>query len=267
VSICSTVGVVANAVRTLSVEKIGFFRFVTELDHPIEELAKAMEVERKHHPNSTITNSLIVLPEAFNMGGPYRPPALDGTDNRVFATSWILEELRKLAVCKSVAFVGGILDIESKRNSAYWVDANGPELMCHKMGSDGKKLYDTCTERPDRSNPVACANASVGALICLDATTNDAKAHQRRTSLLARLKETEGYIVLCVPSQFTVNMPDALAFFPKVPDYWYIVADGGYNQTCLVAHVDLSHSANPLEARKVQATAPTANVVKLWPLR
>src|ERR1700676_1787150 len=59
------------AQRMENLEKIGFFRFVDQFANPIAALGKAIEVEREYHPNGDVSNSLIVLPEAFNIGGTY----------------------------------------------------------------------------------------------------------------------------------------------------------------------------------------------------
>lgn len=242
--------------RAGNLERVGYFRFVDEFATPICALTKAIEAERERHPNGDISNSLIVVPEAFNIGHDYDLPASDLRPRE------ILEKLHELAAPLRITFVVGILD--RRRNSAYWVDANGPELMCHKMGDDLKGLYKRCLRNPDRRNPIACANARIGVLICMDANDNTACIRCRRNKLLAGLREGDGNKILCVPARFTNSTPNPLAFLSVIPDYWYVLGGGVYLGTSFVAHAHAPQPNNPLEARKVQATAPVKNEVRLW---
>ena len=150
-------------------EKIGFFHFTHGYSDPVSALAKAIGKEQENR--NDIGNSLIVLPEAFNYGS-YK------SDAGLLPAQEILERLRcDLAGSLRINFVVGILEPYrgrlgrvGRRNSAYWVDASGSRLMCNKVGDDQTKLYDPCTQNPDRCNPVACDNARACALICMDAT-------------------------------------------------------------------------------------------------
>jgi predicted amidohydrolase len=247
-------------------EKIGFFHFVDEYPNPISALAKAIGKEQENHTN--ISNSLIVLPEAFNCGS-YRSHA------ELLPAQEILENLRcKLAGPLRITFVVGVLEPcrtwlghDGKRNSAYWVDANGTQLMCHKMGDDGKKLYDPCARNPDPRNPIACANARVCALICMDATdetTDNSGLHiqQHRKQLLADLNAGEGHKIVCVPARFNSTWPDPSKLLSVLPDYWYVAADGQHN-----GHSLISHERSGGSSRTPIKPAPgEGNTVKLWPL-
>jgi hypothetical protein len=135
-----------------TIEKIGFFHFVNGFETPIDELCRAIEAERDNHPDRDIDNSLIVLPEAFNLGHDYNP-----SRDPELPASLIIDDLSRLAGAQlPVAFVVGIL--EGRCNSAYWVDSSGGYLMCRKMGDDRKDLYDPCTD-PEVLNPIDCTNA------------------------------------------------------------------------------------------------------------
>src|SRR6185369_4206905 len=85
------------------VEKIGFFNFVEKFDEPITVLSAEVEKERANHPDRNIRNSLIVLPEAFNLGHAYgsRLPPLPACK--------VLGGLRQLAGVHGIAFVAGII--------------------------------------------------------------------------------------------------------------------------------------------------------------
>jgi len=121
---------------------------------PVTRLRKAINdrinEEKGRDPGWTIANSLIVLPEAFNIDEyDSRSPAVPADE--------FLAALRLLAEEHQIAFVAGILD--GRRNSAYIIDAKLPHLMCHKVGDDRTGIYDPCTGDSDPCNPVALSNA------------------------------------------------------------------------------------------------------------
>lgn len=258
-----------------TLQRLGFFRFVDEFLRPIEELAKAIEVERKNYPEGDISTSLIVLPEAFNVGDGYvggkcEPPYLS---NRQLAASVICERLRKeLAGPLGVCFVVGVLEKAPPthvpapagtpvRNSAYWVDATGAHLICHKMGNDNKCLYEPCSSNQDSHNPIECANASIATLICMDATESDPTIQNRRSALLNTLKKSPKQPIICVPARTSVIGPDPLGFLADLPEYWYILADGKYLTSSYVCHA--RQGTRPGEGRKVEAPPPAGNQVRL----
>jgi hypothetical protein len=136
------------------------------------------------------------------------------------------------------------------------------------MGDDGKNLYDPCTRNCDPHNPITCADARVGALICMDATTDatdrrGAPIQQRRHSLLTHLKEGEGHKIICVPARCTSTRPDPTNLRSIIPDLWYVVADGVPNGHSRVFRAPGAGSS-PIS---VTEPAPGAgNTVKLTPL-
>jgi predicted amidohydrolase len=230
---------------SMVVRRVGFFHFVRDFNTPIEALTKEIEKERDKLINRAISESLIVLPEAFNIGRDYEtgPPELSACK--------ILDELRKLARLNGIAFVAGIL--EGKCNSAYWIDATGRQLMCHKMADDLKDIYDPCTECCDEQNPIDCGNARVGTLICMDATDEKGDIKRRRNALLARLREADSAKIVCVPARFYRTTPGPSGAFSGC---WHIVADGVYCSRSLVADT----SGN------IQVEANGQNEVKTCPL-
>jgi predicted amidohydrolase len=202
--------------RTSRIEKIGFFHCVdfSAPASPVTRLRKTINdrinEEKGRDPGWTIANSLIVFPEAFNIDEyGSRSPAVPADE--------FLAALRLLAEEHQIVFVAGILD--GRRNSAYIIDAKLPHLMCHKVGDDRTGVDDPCTGDPDPCNPVTFSNACVGALICMDATSNnDRSIGHRRARLLKRLKAGEGSKIICVPSRFQRENPDLLVRLPQVAD-------------------------------------------------
>ncbi len=240
---------------TMGLKRVGYFRLVTGFNDPIVALANSIEEARSDCPDRDVSNSLIVLPEAFNIGHEYDPPGPD------LCSEGILQRLHEeLAAPLGIAFVAGV--IHGTRSSAYWVDAGGPEAICHKMGDDGKGLYSPCLRGADKRNPFPCGNAHVGTLICMDAWDDDPPIRKRRNRLLADLENEAGYKILCVPAWPTINKPDPRAFQATVSDYWYVLASGGYLSTSSVAHVSASR---PSEV-PVTDSAPEGNRIRLLPL-
>ncbi len=197
--------------RSTVLERVGYFHFVSRED-PIKTLTDEIKKAKAHQD---IHNSLIVLPEAFNQAHYDRgEPVIDACKTR--------DELRKLAALYSLAFVAGILD--GRCNTAYWIDAGGSQLVCHKMGDDGYKSYDTCTENYDEQNPIDCTSARIGALICMDAVAPALAV--RREVLLHKVRSRTSTRIICVPARFKSSERT------KPPEdfqgCWYVVANGSW---------------------------------------
>jgi predicted amidohydrolase len=247
----------SNWMRSATIEKIGFFhcvRFAALFD-PVSEVREAIdkriEEERRRDQAWDISNSLIVLPEAFNIGD-YVSRSVPNQLPQEF-----LEGLRKLAERHGVLFVTGIVD--GRRNSAYLIDSEVAHLMCHKIGDDRTGVYDPCTGNPDPCNPIAVDNGCVGTLICMDATSGDSQVRYRRERLLSRLKACDGHKVVCVPARFHRECPDLLTPLPKVSRLWYAVADGSWK----MGRSDSRIMDSSLQ-RKVEAN--DRNEIAIWQL-
>jgi hypothetical protein len=191
----------------------GFFHFVKSHCDPLGELTAALDC---YHD---VAASLIVLPEAFNLGREYDPnytpkakPLLD--------EHFVLEKLGDMAKTRTVVFVVSVIEINTRLNSAYFVDADKPRLMCFKMMDDQSQEYEPCTINCQWENPVRYhEEMCIGALICADANDNRKgdpgsvggivqASLERRDSLLSKLNGKRN--VVCVPAyMYTVqNDPD-----------------------------------------------------------
>jgi predicted amidohydrolase len=112
-------------------------------------------------------DTLIVLPEAFNLGKPYSagPPAIPRDE--------VTGALQAISNNKGHAFVVGLLEDplptgEKPHSSVYFVARGGPRLMCHKQCQDFTGEYTSCPVAPDHYNPVIAADTTILALACMD---------------------------------------------------------------------------------------------------
>lgn len=212
--------------RLTTVEKIGFFHCVefTKGIKPTERLQSEMErwiqKDEKGPTPISIRGSLIVLPEAFNIDR-YERQSTHLQDARE-----CLEDLQGLAREHQVVFVAGILD--RRINSAYMVDADVSQLMCHKVADDLVGLYDPCTGEPDACNPIVFQNACVGALICLDAiadATGQPAVGTRLKVFTEVLKARPGRKIVCVPARFA-DYRAGFDLLSQIPECWHVLAEG-----------------------------------------
>ena len=175
--------------------RIGFFHFGKHHDRPTEELRLAMDEA------GDISDSLIVLPEAFNIRKSYRDQAPCNIERSVRS------ELKSFAKMFRVAFVVGLIVRElvgSKppHSAAYLIDEHHSKLMCYKAGREDMEGTNYMAETPDRCdirNPIHYRGVNVGALICLDANpyhrSDTYKQERARSDKLVNACE-----IICVPA-------------------------------------------------------------------
>lgn len=149
-------------------QRAGFFHFANSHCDPLAEFANAIEAA-SHVVD--IAESLIVLPEAFNLGREYgsgdtrnEGPQLDHR--------CVLASLRTLATMHKAAFIVGVIEVDSRHNSVYFVDSGQPRLMCHKIVDDGYGVYERCKTDCDFENPLNHQETQIGALVCADVVDN-----------------------------------------------------------------------------------------------
>src|SRR5579863_1032205 len=108
--------------------KVGFFHFGSGYGNPKEALESALQEaqdEDKRLPSTLDpSDSLIILPEAFNIGRAYRAEGQPNFDRS------ILERLRGVAAEFRVAFVAGLIVSEGggptpPNSAAYLIDGSG----------------------------------------------------------------------------------------------------------------------------------------------
>jgi predicted amidohydrolase len=188
----------------VTIERVGFFHFVESYSDPLGELTKCLE----KHPPEAARNSLIVLPEGFNLGRKYGSCVDEPTAKKPsFDARCMLQFLSGIATRRDLAFVVGLID-DDRHNCAYFVDGQPPRLMCQKMNKDSFCEYEPAEGIAKGENPIEVGDMCIGALICIDAieqhtpggnTSFQDAANFRRDRLLSDLS-CDGYQVLCVPA-------------------------------------------------------------------
>ena len=183
-----------QAILKKMLQRIGFFHFVQDHSDPITALQAQLDLTDASH-------SLLVLPEAFNLGRQYREsgPCQYGRDS-------MIEALQKLSRAADITFVTGLLDTPAPAgdlpySSAYVIDAGDHRQICHKELPDEKDgiHYRRCPENYEVENPVSFRGASIAAMICMDI-----KNSSRCTTLIrATEKAPESIRVMCISAAFS----------------------------------------------------------------
>ncbi len=131
----------------MSFRKRGFFHFVQNHADPLGELRRSLDREKA---KESIEDSLIVLPEAFNIRKYYKANGDSDHDPRV------LTDIQLIAGEFQVAFVVGVIISEEggpnpPYSSAWLVDSDGSRLICRKKWRDGTTgEYTPCDAKYSR---------------------------------------------------------------------------------------------------------------------
>ena len=194
-------------------------------------LAAALQCERDARPSGGITGSLIVLPEAFNLGKPYYAPR--GTQYAPGTPRIPLHDavntLGALSSLYGVVFLAGLTG--DSYTSAYWIaPETEPILMCHKRSDDKTKNY-LVAPMPDHHNPIEQRGVCAGALVCVDAL-DEPEARDRRRQLLDRMTEsTAPHKVVCIPARMSSHCKPAFDGF-----LWVLANSVGQHSVVVDAH-------------------------------
>jgi hypothetical protein len=180
-----------------SIGRVGFFHFGSdEKEDPVGALTSAIEKwfrEQRSNPIGAIpelTDTLLVLPEGFNvLNGYYAPkPELDA--NACF-------RLKALSTTRGITFVVGLIEKLKGQNSAYLIDGNtAPQLLSRKrtIGAGTLDLYAPCQTFEEEA--VLHRGIGITALLCDDAGLSG----ERRPELTKFRRLQCGSKVLCVPA-------------------------------------------------------------------
>jgi hypothetical protein len=181
--------------RMSQITKVGFYN-PQNPGAPLETLTAVLEGLRNQ-----LHGSLLVLPEAFNIGTRYSCAKPIQKDPR------ILCELQALCTDYGICMVAGLI-IEGPGDrgtypysSAYLIDAAGAGLLCHKMLCDSQGPYMTCLDGCDGHNATAYRNVAICSLICMDSyeASHNRDRHQRLEKKIEDVRNVQ-HRVLCVPA-------------------------------------------------------------------
>lgn len=193
---------------------IGFLNFVEKPEsQPVSLLKQALSERRaldKQNGTDLLNGSLIVLPEAFNIGTVYESGRPHNCD------PGITVDLKQLAFKFGVAFVSGLVIRTSRGrkpyNSAYLLTSDLCRTLSRKVCSDhmAQDLYQVCTHGCDK--PRKHNGTCVASLICIDAELDPHPAqthraehednHIRHRGLWDKISSLgQPTVVLCVPAR------------------------------------------------------------------
>ena len=174
-----------------SIERVGFFHFGSDRkDDPVGSL-EAKIAECAAHQTG---NSLMVLPEAFNVRGGFyaTDPALDLD---------AFSRLQALSVRHGITFVAGIIDRLGGSNLACLIDGNCPPVVLSRKQAGGRDCLYTPSSG-DHTIAALLAGIGITALVC-----DDAGYAARAEADRARAARN----VLCVPAYMTITDSAAIA--------------------------------------------------------
>jgi predicted amidohydrolase len=220
--------------------KVGYFHFGKDHGTPME----ALRCELNKQAKEKLADTLLVLPEAFNIGKCYCDSSVP--DN---SQAGILDLLKAEAQARSITFVAGLI-LESNgvtRNSAYFIGGADSFPMCHKMVPDGIGRYAVCAENCDVHNPLPHRGGLVGCLICADSDPPQNRSYLEVRPDLRRWERIVGLmraeqskpVIFCVPAHpHTLKGAGAPSAWPEFlvvfasscmkPDYGSSIGDHGH---------------------------------------
>jgi predicted amidohydrolase len=195
--------------------KIGFFHFGCGHDGPIPMLEAAINDSISR--GGMVADSLIVLPEAFNIRKPYFDPKLPDISPNIFA------ELARISKARECAFVTGtIVDdtpgVNPPYSSGCLIDGSlsKPLLLCRKLGRDNSEASRPSNQwsanytrwtGPEWCRPMLHRGIAVAAMICMDAhyeqdTDGTYERFRRRCELFMEQLQQIGspYKVIAIPA-------------------------------------------------------------------
>ncbi len=160
---------------------------IDSLKHCLQEVSLPGELDE----------SLVILPEAFNVRGDYWVPAQRRYD------AGILRSLKRLSAEFGVALVAGLIEgrrPEHSYSAAYLIDGDFLRILSRKIIDDGSGLYKPALAGSDVV--LSHRGINVAALICVDGLAfNSGCPNVRQSNIIQRMRACEqGTAVLCLPA-------------------------------------------------------------------
>jgi hypothetical protein len=190
---------------------VGFLHFGAGHGAPLRVLRTALQGTEEQCGNGALAESLIVLPEGFNIHKPYFDRQPPNTDPNIFCD---LERISDEFRCAFVAglMVGDTPGVSPPYNSAYLIDGSHRVLLSRKRKADdteasrvqGRSWSANYTAYPNfYTIPVSHRGLGIAALVCLEAQSDQEPYPQYRERLegtaLALRRLGNPLNVVCVP--------------------------------------------------------------------
>ena len=161
---------------------------------------------RRSGQEALFTDSLVVLPEAFNIVGDYYYEIEPDIE--------VEKKLRILSSMLSVCFVVGLIrDDDTRHSEAVLIDGPVREVLSRKTLPDGSPCYTAVESAQD--DIILYRGLRISSLICMDATEGDSQVRDaqraRHAKLVAAFKEYSEAALLCVPARFGASSPIEVA--------------------------------------------------------
>jgi len=193
----------------------GFFHFGKGYNDPLGALDAELErVSATESAGDSLANTLIVLPEAFNIGREYYhqdPPSIDPS---------FLTDLSKRSLFYHCAFVAGLIVEDSPEvippySSAYLIDGEEITLLARKASKDNTEATSPTlgayaanyTAFPGfYSRVIRHRDVAIAGLVCLDGQYEQGSAHSAHAEELEHLAISLtnsgcAHKLLCVPAR------------------------------------------------------------------
>lgn len=184
----------------MAIKTLCLFHLVENFEQPIDALRKELEALRRD-----IADSLIVLPEAFNIGDYWRPRQESDYDPK------ILDSLSRIAAEYRCVLIAGLTIRETDGpqppdppfTSVYLIDGK-PEatLLCRKFCNDKTQNYTPSEGRLDFLETVEADGLVVGALVCMDAGLGEPPVMERQDRIRSGINAHSAPLKLvCIPAR------------------------------------------------------------------
>jgi predicted amidohydrolase len=184
----------------MAITSLSFFHFVETHEQPIDALRKELEAQRKD-----VAGSLIVLPEAFNIGSYWRARKESDYDPTILEDLEVIAaEYQCVLVCGlTITEVTGPQSPELPFTSVYLIDGKSEAtLLCRKFCNDQTKNYTPSEGRTDFLETVEVDGMVIGALICMDACLGVPTVMDRQDQIRSGINtRCHLHKVVCIPAR------------------------------------------------------------------
>jgi predicted amidohydrolase len=176
------------------ISKVGFLHFGVDHNRPLQALESALQDAAIRC--SSLRDSMIVLPEGFNLGQHYWDKAYGPKTTPATSTA-IIGDLKALSSKYGCALVAGLIvddcpNVSPPFNSAYLIDGEDDRLLARKHQDDGSTNYSPFPEYYSKS--IVWRGIGIITVICMDCYGST----ERFGVLADEIKDCSARVV-CIP--------------------------------------------------------------------